>query len=78
MLSLHSIMIIVGVIVLGLISSGIGIFFLVRYVRTRKRSYLVIGLLLTFIVPGLLGCFSFSVWLPNAFIAYGPPPDYAP
>jgi hypothetical protein len=71
-------MIIIGVIVLGLTSLGVGIFFLVRYARTRKRTHLVIGLLLTFIILGLLCCFVFILWLPNAFVVYGPPPHNSP
>ena len=68
----------IGLVVLGLVSFGIGIYFLIRYARMRKRSFLVIGLILTFIVPGLVCCLAFMLWLPSATVVYGPPPLRTP
>ena len=64
---------------LALIAFGAGIFFLIRYARTRKVAFLLTGLLLTFILPGVFCCLSFLFWAPHIFMAYGPPPsNYVP
>ena len=36
--------------------------------------WLIVGLVLTFIVPGLLFCVALGVFIPSTIIVYGPPP----
>ncbi len=60
--------------VLGLAFLCGGIFCLVRYAQTRRNLFLILGLVFTFVVPGLLVCFVFGIWIPNTIVAYGPPP----
>jgi hypothetical protein len=69
----------------GLILGGIGcivalallgasIFCFVRYSRTRKRAYLVAGILLSLIIPGILICIVLGMFIPSTTVVYGPPP----
>ena len=72
-----SIAVVVGTVVvavLGLVSLAAGIFCLIRFMRTRRRALLVVGLLLTFVAPGILFCLIVGYWVPAALIVYGPPP----
>jgi hypothetical protein len=76
-----SIAVIVGTLViavLGLTSLAAGIFCLVRFMRTRNRVLLVVGLLLTFVAPGVLFCLAVALWAPAATVVYGPAPGPAP
>ncbi len=59
---------------LGLASLIAGIVCLVRYAQTRQTLFLVLGLLLTFILPGMVVCCALSVWIPSVMVTYGPPP----
>jgi hypothetical protein len=68
------ILIIAAAIILGLASIGGGIFCIVRYAKTRKVVWLIVGLVLTFIVPGVLLCVTLGVFIPGTMIVYGPPP----
>lgn len=61
--------------VLGLASLIAGIVCLIFYFKTRKTLLLIIGLLLTFLVPGLFCCIVLALWIPNAFVVYAPPPQ---
>jgi uncharacterized membrane protein YkgB len=64
---------------LALIAFIAGVVLLIQFARTRKVAYLIIGLLLTFLLPGILCCLSFLFWAPHIFMAYGPPPsNYVP
>lgn len=64
---------------LALIAFIAGVVLLIQFARTRKIAYLLIGLLLTFLVPGMLCCLSFLLWAPHTFVVYGPPPsNYIP
>jgi hypothetical protein len=65
-------------ILLGLISMAGGIVCIVRYARTRKVVWLIVGLLLTLLVPGLLICAAIVLWIPSTMVAYGPAPTYIP
>ena len=50
-----------------------------RYFRTREKSYLTIGLICTLLVPGLIFCALVTYVVPYAFITYAPPPsNYVP
>ena len=73
-MSTMTILIIAAAIILALVSLGCGIFCIVRYARTRKVVWLIVGLVLTFIVPGELLCVALGVFIPNVMIVYGPPP----
>jgi ABC-type Fe3+ transport system permease subunit len=53
-----------------------GVACLIRYAKTRKKKFLAAGLLMTLLVPGCLVLLGFLAWLPNAAIAYGPPPSH--
>lgn len=65
--------------VLVLVSFGFGVFCLIRYARTRKKSLLLTGLLLTLILPGLISCLALIAFIPAATVVYAPPPpDYLP
>jgi hypothetical protein len=77
----ESIAVIVGTVViavLSLASLAAGIFCITRYMRTRKRVLLVVGLLLTFVAPGILFCLVVALWAPAATVVYGPAPGPAP
>ncbi len=63
---------------LFLVALGMGIFFLVRYAQTRRTLFLVLGLLLTFILPGVLFCCILIAVIPSFTVAYGPPPTLRP
>ena len=69
-----TILIIAAAVILALVSLGCGIFCIVRYTKTRKVVWLIAGLLLTFIVPGLLLCVALGVFIPSVMMVYGPPP----
>lgn len=57
----------------------IGIYYLIQYAKTRRKAYLITGLILTFLLPGILLCLGFLLWLPNVAMGYGPPPsNYVP
>ena len=73
-MSTTTILIIAAAAILGLASLGGGIFCIVRYAKTRKMVWLIVGLVLTFIVPGLLFCVALGVFIPSTIIVYGPPP----
>ena len=65
-------------VILSLVSLAVGIFFIVRFAKTRKTAYLIVGLLLTFIVPGALLCLALVVFIPTTMVVYGPPPTSMP
>ena len=52
----------------------IGIYYLTQYAKTRRKAYLITGLILTFLLPGILLCLGFLLWLPNVAMGYGPRP----
>ncbi|MGB7537823.1 MAG: hypothetical protein WBM17_04730 [Anaerolineales bacterium] len=57
----------------------VGVLFLIRFFKTRNKQFLVAGLIMTLLLPGLFILLGFLLWLPNAFMAYGPPPsNYTP
>lgn len=56
----------------------VGVALLVRYMRTRRRLLLVLGLLFTFVLPGLLILAWAAGWLPMPGIVYAPPPHFTP
>lgn len=77
-----SLIIIGALVILAIISLVFGIKFLIKYNQTRKKLHLVLGILLTFIVPAVLLFLAFNFWRynPNSIIAYGPNPmmEYGP
>ena len=65
-------------IILSLVSLAIGIFCIIRYAKTRKIVFLIVGLILTFVLPGLFLFCALVVYIPNTMIVYGPPPTLIP
>jgi hypothetical protein len=72
------IIIIAVAIILSLVSLAGGIFCIVRYVKTKKIALLIVGLLLTFILPGICLCLVLVSFIPSPMIVYGPPPSITP
>ncbi|MFH2103936.1 MAG: hypothetical protein ABIJ39_11345 [Chloroflexota bacterium] len=72
------VIIIIGLCILGLLSLVGGVICLVKYARTRKVTWLVAGLLLTFLVPGLACLCALAVFYPSIMVVYGPPPEMMP
>lgn len=70
------ILVIVIAAILSLASLGGGIYCLVRYAKTRKVVFLIVGLILTFILPGIGLCAVLGVYIPSTTIVYGPPPSF--
>jgi nicotinamide riboside transporter PnuC len=66
--------VIVAAVILGLVSLGSGIYCIVRYARSRKVVTLIVGLILTLIVPGIFLCVALGAFIPSTMIVYGPPP----
>lgn len=60
----------------SLASFGAGIYFIVRYAKTRRTLFLILGLVLMFILPGVCLCVVLGVYIPSTTIVYGPPPSF--
>jgi len=63
-------------IALAVISFILGIISLIQFARSRKPLFLILGLVLTFLLPGV--CLFLSTRLltpPDPFMVYGPPPS---
>jgi len=65
-------------VILSLVSLAMGVFCIFRFAKTRKIAYLIVGLLLTFILPGVLLCIALVVFVPSTMVVYGPPPTPLP
>jgi hypothetical protein len=63
-------LIIFGLILILLVC---GIFALIKYKKTKNKKYLIIGLILTFILIGVL-IFIIFIYIPSTMMAYGPGP----
>jgi hypothetical protein len=63
-------------IALAVLSFIIGIVLLILFARSRKILFLILGLLLTFLVPGIILYLAFLLWMPSAVMVYGPPPPH--
>ncbi|MCX6801392.1 MAG: hypothetical protein NTZ73_04335 [Candidatus Diapherotrites archaeon] len=48
-----------------------GVFSLKKYLKTKKKIFLIFGIILTFVVPGIILLF---VILPSTMVSYGPAP----
>jgi hypothetical protein len=69
-------LIIIGVLVIvSIISLIFGILSLIKYSKTRKNTYLFLGILLTFIVPGILLYLAFRFYVSSTMVVYMPGPD---
>ena len=66
------VILVIGIIFLA--SLGGGIYCLVRYARTRRTSYLIAGVALTFVLPGICLLIVLVGFIPNTTVVYGPPP----
>jgi len=73
-MSLMFILIAGAAVLLSLASFGAGVYCLVRYAKTRKAVLLIVGLILTFLLPGICLVFALVVFIPSTTIVYGPPP----
>jgi len=69
-----SVCVITIVAVIGLALLAGGIFCLVRYAQTRQILFLILGVLFTFIIPGVMCCLALALWVPSTMVVYGPPP----
>lgn len=70
---------IIGTCILIALASFIGgIICFVQYKRRRKVVWLIVGLVLTLILPGLFICLALGVFVPTTMVVYGPPPDVLP
>lgn len=61
-------------VILSLVSLAGGIICIIRYAKTRKIAFLIAGLILTFILPGLCLVAALVLFIPSTMIVYGPPP----
>ncbi len=68
------ILVIIVAVLLSLASMGGGVYCIVRYAKTRKVVLLIVGLILTLVLPGLFLCAVLGIYIPSAMIVYGPPP----
>jgi hypothetical protein len=64
-------------VVLALGSLAGGIVCLVKYAKTKEKTFLILGILFTFVIPALLLFFAFKT---QVMVGYGPAPmmDYGP
>jgi|PlaIllAssembly_1097288.scaffolds.fasta_scaffold2328921_1 hypothetical protein len=67
-------------IITAVVSFAAGVYCLVRFGKTRKNVFLILGLLFTFLLPGIC-VYLVAHWLvqaqpPTPIITYGPPPDH--
>lgn len=76
--NLSPIIIIAIAVILSLVSLAGGIYCIVRYGKTRKIAFLIVGLLLTLILPGLFIWAALAVFIPSTMVVYGPPPPSRP
>jgi hypothetical protein len=70
--NLTPIIVVAIAVILSLVSLAGGIFCIVRYVKTRKIVFLIVGLLLTFILPGVFIYAALVVFIPSTMVVYGP------
>jgi hypothetical protein len=68
-------LLLISISVIGIIVSlFFGIRFLIRYKTTRKKLHLILGIVLTFIIPAILLYFAFRIYTINSTMVYGPGP----
>ncbi len=67
-------------VLIFLVSLGLGIFSLLKYKKTKGKKFLVIGIILSFVVPGIILLIIFQSYLSSPSIVYGPEPmmEYGP
>ena len=58
----------------GIISLAAGIISLIKYARTKSKLFLVLGIMLTFVVPGIILFVVFRIWPIDTGVVYGPGP----
>ncbi len=73
-LNVLTIIILLIAIAIAITSLIFGIKFLIKYKTTRKFWYLVLGIILTFILPALLFLVALRYVGTNVMIDYGPGP----
>ena len=70
------VLVVILAVVFSLASLGVGVYCIVRYAMTRKLVFLIVGVILAFILPGICLCAVLGVYIPTTTIVYGPPPSF--
>jgi len=65
--------IIISLLGLGIASLLLGIFFLIRFAKTKKRLFLILGIIFALIIPGII-VYTIFRYRPGMTMVYGPPP----
>jgi len=68
------ILVVILAVIFSLASLGGGVYCIIRYARTRKTIFLILGVILMFILPGICLCALLGIYIPSTTIVYGPPP----
>ena len=68
------VIVVILALIFSLASFGAGLYCIARYAKTRKVVFLVVGVILTFILPGICMCAVLGIYIPSTTIVYGPPP----
>jgi len=66
--------VIILLIITTIVSLVFGIILLVKFAKTRKIWQLVLGIILTFVIPAIVLYFVFRFYVFSTAIAYGPSP----
>jgi uncharacterized membrane-anchored protein len=69
-----SLIIIGTLVIVSIISLIFGILSFIKYSKTRKNTYLVLGIILTFVVPGILLYLAFRFYVSSTMVVYMPAP----
>lgn len=68
-------LIILGVMVLvAIVSLVFGVLSFIKYSKTGKKKFLWLGILLTFIIPGILIYLAFRFYIVSTAVVYAPYP----
>jgi hypothetical protein len=61
-------------VAVSVVSFAVGVYCMIRYGKTRQVGLVYVGLLLMFILPGVLLLGTLNGFRPPAMGCYGPPP----
>ena len=64
-------------IILGIfpiVSVVVGIRYIIKYLKTNQKKFLIIGIVFTFVVPAVILLILFGRTTINSMVAYGPAP----
>jgi len=62
-------------VIAAIVSIVFGILSFIKYSKTRKNIYLALGIILTFVVPGILLYLAFRFYVSSTMVVYMPGPD---